>query len=244
MEKIEDMPDSKAGYEEKKIEENVEEKKVDVKKQNKQIQWALILMASLIIIIVAVPYINKNYLNAFDYYGLEFHKTKLGDLTFYSTRFPVVLTGKVVGEYAVNLRNDPRDLNSIPVNVSNNTVDFVIDGKKYGDVFITLNPEMQLCEDTTIALAGLSLFLGDSGLKVKSAFSDEKFAKMKNHTYRWCDTDHFDTVIYVNDGLETSIKEIDPYCYQITFKDCEILQAVEKFELEILQDYSEKFETE
>ena len=100
---------------------------------------------------------------------------------------------------------------------------------------------MKLCEDTTIALAGLSLFLGDSGLHVQSAFSDEKFAKLKNHTYRWCDSDNFDTVIYVTDGKETSIKEIDKGCYQLTFKECEVLEVSERFELEILKAYAKKF---
>ena len=58
--------------------------------QNKQLKWAVFLMTSIILIIVVVPFINTNFINKFDYHGLTFQKTQLGQLEFYSTKFPVV----------------------------------------------------------------------------------------------------------------------------------------------------------
>ncbi len=235
--KIED--DSERGYAEK--EKTEKEDVVSIKKQNSQLKWALFLMISFLIIVIAVPYMQMNFINKFSYNGLTFQKTKIGELMFYSTKFPVIsLTGETIGDYAVNLRNDPRKLGNVFTNVSNGTIRFAIDGEKFGTVYITLNPAMKICEDTVISMAGLSAFLGDSGLEVKSAYSDEAYAKQQNATYRWCDSSQFDTVIYVTDGEKTSIKEIDDNCYQIEFTNCEILQASEKFQLLILEEYMKR----
>ncbi|MBS3080024.1 hypothetical protein J4221_01005 [Candidatus Pacearchaeota archaeon] len=212
------------------------------KKQNSQMRFALFLMVAIIIIIVGVPYINNTFLNNFEYKGLEFQKTKLGDLVFYSSRFPVVTpTGKVIGNYAVNFRNDPRKLEDIKVNVSNNTIKFAVEGNKFSPVYISLNPYMEICEDSVISMAGLSKFLGDSGLQVSSAYTDKPFATKNNATYRWCDSSFFDTVIVVTDGNESSITEIMPNCYKLTFNDCRILEVSEKFQLSILEEYAFRF---
>jgi len=80
-------------------------------KHEKQLRWSLFLMAGIILIMVLIPFINNNFINKFNYHGIEFQKTHLGNLVFYSAKFPVVGgTGQVIGDYAVNLRNDPRDL--------------------------------------------------------------------------------------------------------------------------------------
>lgn len=227
---------------EKSIEIVNNNEKVIAHKQNKQLQWIFFLMIGIVLILLIVPYIMIHFFNTFEYGKLEFQKTKLGDLVFYSTKFPVIgLTGAVVGEYAVNFRNDPRTLDYIPVTILNNTIQFVRDGNKFSPVYITLNPYMKMCEDSVISMAGLSRFLSDSNLNVRSAYSDIEYAKNNNATFRWCDSSQFDTVIVVTDGKETSITEIDPHCYKIQFKDCEILQASEKFQLKILADYAETF---
>ena len=57
-------------------------------KQNRQIIWALVLMAGVIIIIFLVPYIKQNVFNKFEYIGLDFYKTKTSDIVFYYTKIP------------------------------------------------------------------------------------------------------------------------------------------------------------
>ena len=221
--------------------------KEDFKKQNNQVKWALFIMVGIVVIVVLVPYIKMNYFDKFNYKGLDFQKTTLGDLVFYSTRFPVVSgTGQVTGSYSVNLRNDPRDLEYIPVNVKDNKIKFARDGMEFGNVYISLYPFMEMCEDTGIAMATLSGFLTDSGLYVQSGVTDNAYARDNNQTHKWCSP--FETVIVVSDrgevfteGNETSISEIGANCYEIKFDNCEVMQASEKFMMVILEEYAERF---
>lgn len=210
--------------------------------QDKQVKWAVFFMVGVILIVVLFFVIKSNFIDRFDYKGLEFQKTQLGEIRFYSARFPIVSgTGKVIGDYAVNLRNDPRKLDYIPINTRTGKIEFALDGKKYGDVYISLNPFMEICEDSGIAVLTLSAFLRESGLNVKSAVTDKAYAKSNNLTQRWCDNSIFDTVIIVTNGNETSINEIYPNCYELKFKECEVLQVSEKFILIILEDYAKNF---
>ena len=171
--------------------------------QNKQLKWAVFLMVGIILIIVVVPFINTNFINKFDYHGLTFQKTQLGQIEFYSTKFPVVTgTGQVTGEYAVNLRNDPRELADIPLEVDDDKIVFNVIKENFKDVYaptyITINPFMEACDDSGIALLTLSGFIRDSGPKVHSAVTDKAYAKDNNLTQKWCYG--LNTVFVITDG--------------------------------------------
>ena len=211
--------------------------------QNKQVKWAVFFMIGIILIVVLFFVIKGNFIDRFDYKGLEFQKTQLGELKFYSAKFPIASgTGQVIGDYAVNLRNDPRKLDMpITLNTLTEKIEFSVDRNKYDDVYISLNPFMKICEDSGIAVLAISSFLRDSGLNVKSSVTDKAYAKANNLTQRWCDNSIHDTVIIVTDGNETSITEIYPNCYELKFKECEVLQVSEKFILLILEDYAKRF---
>ena len=214
--------------------------------QNKQLKWAVFLMASIILIIVIVPFVNTNFINKFDYHGLTFQKTQLGQIEFYSTKFPVVAaTGKVTGEYAVNLRNDPREIEDIEVKVGFDDIDFRYykngDGSiGYYPVYISLDPLMEVCEDSSLALLTLSGFLKDSGLEVGSASMDKEYAAANDVLYKRCEEES--TVILVTQGNENKITEIGETCYEIRFKDCDILKVSERFVLNILEQYGKRFQ--
>lgn len=218
----------------------------DLKKmQEGQMKWALFLMAAVLIIVVVVPFVKFNYVDKFDYHGLTFQKTQLGELEFYSSQFPVVVgTGEVIGSYSVNLRNDPRELDKIPLNTDNGRIEFTLNDGKFGDAYITLNPFMELCEDSGIAMASLSGFLKDANLNVISAVTDKAYARTNNLTQRWCNTDPTDTVFVVTDGNDTMITEIQPGCYELQFNDCEIMQVSEKAILVMLEQYGDAFKVQ
>ncbi|MEK6872891.1 MAG: hypothetical protein AABW90_02680 [Nanoarchaeota archaeon] len=210
--------------------------------QNKQIKMAVFFMIGVILILVLVFFIKGNFIDKFNYKGLVFQKTQLGDIMFYSTRFPVVeVTGQVIGDYAINLRNDPRKLAFISINTTNEKIEFAIDKGKYDPVYISLNPFMKNCEDSGLALLELSGFLKDSGLEVRSSVTDKAYAEANNLIQRWCYNSAFDTVIIITSGNITTINEIAPNCYEIVFKECEILQASERFMLVVLEDYASRF---
>jgi hypothetical protein len=225
-------------------EKNVDNKDVD-KIQDKQLKWAVFLMVSIILIIVIVPFVNTNFVNKFDYHGLTFQKTQLGEIEFYSTKFPVVVgTGEVIGDYAVNLRNDPRELEDIEVRATYGTIDFryyknVDGGIAYYPVYVSLDPEMEICDDSALAMITLSGFLGDSGLEVRSASMSEEYALENNVPYKRCEDDS--TVILITQGNVNKITEIGTLCYEIRFKECDILKVTERFVLNILEQYGERF---
>jgi len=220
-------------------EKEIKRKKALRKRQNRQIMWLVVLMTCLILIIVLVPYVKKNYFNKFDYIGLEFQKTQLGNIIFYSTRIPIVNSqGQMAGDYTMNFRSDPRELGNISVTVWENLISF----EKEKEVYITLYPEMDICEDNAIAIVNLANFLGDfGGLSIKSASSKKDFADANNVPYVTCQNTPNNTVIYINSGEESRIRKVNENCYEIIYEDCEILPVSERFIMVILEKYMSYF---
>ena len=240
--KIEDNIEKKGNPEEKenlegKI-ENTEENKENPnlkKNQNKQIFWAVFLMVLIILIIIAVPFIVKNFINKFVYINLDFYKTKLGKITFYSTKVP--LTDKqmnILADYNINLRNNPRKLDYIKVNVSENKVIF----KKSLTVYISLESNSPRCEDNVISVVGLTQFLKEFGnFTVKAAMDNKTYANETGYPYVTCSNFPTNTVIHLTSGNSSEIKKINDNCYELIYDNCRINPVAERFMLIILEDY-------
>jgi len=210
------------------------------KKQSKQVLWALILMIALLLIVLGTPYVIKNYFNKFVYLKLDFEKTQLGNIKFYSTKIPVTNVGwDIVGVYSMNFRNDPRKLEYISHNIDDNKISF----KKENVTYISFNPDMKACDNTTIALMNLAGFLKDFGnLNISSAVTYYDYARDNNLSYVTCDNSPDNTVIIIDEGEKTEIKKISNECYSITYNNCEIMPATEKFILIILEVYMDYFD--
>ena len=249
-EKIEINENVEEGMEEEKAEETLKEDAK--KKQNKQVIIAVSLMIAVIAIIIITPFIYGHFFTKFRYINLDFQKTRLGEITFYSTRVPIVNTAPVtgnlisrenlIGDYAINFRNDPRKLEYIKVNTTFNNSDQV-GFIKVNTVYIALDPEMEKCDDNSLALINLAGFLRDFvGLKVKSAVSDENASVELKIPYASCKRNEWNTVINIKSGNETKIEKTGINCYILTYKDCEITQVTEKFDFLILDGYMKYFE--
>ncbi|MBS3078756.1 hypothetical protein J4218_01415 [Candidatus Pacearchaeota archaeon] len=236
----------------KNIEENEERKRIikeledknkkrDIKKrQNSQIALAIFLMLFVIAIVFLVPYVMNNYVNKFSYINLDFKKEKYGEVMFYSTKIPLVIdNGNVVGSYGLDLRSDPRELEYIQANISKEDLVVLRNKKTYVSVASDIKP----CEDNTIAIVNFGRFLnGFSQLDIKGATNDEKYSKEQNITYANCEVYPNNTVILIKNGNETKIERKSKNCYELTYKDCEIIQITEKFDLLILTYYMDNFE--
>jgi len=239
-------PSASELLEELEKEDDKDKEKPSVKKkQNKQIMWAIILMASIILIIVLVPYITTNYVNQFVYLNLDFQKTKLGELTFYSTMVPIVDSdSQIVNSYTMNFRNHPKELEKIEFSRTHQDVDYVY-FKKDEAVYISLNPEIETCEDTGIAMIPFAGFLRDfAKQEVASAVNDEDYAKNLNLSYVTCENSPNNTVLYLKEGEETKIIKTATNCYELTYNDCEIVEIIERFELLVLEKYMSYFTRE
>ena len=212
-------------------------------KQNKTIIIAIALMASVLLIMFLVPYIKHNYFNKFEYMRLDFQKTQLGDLYFYSTSIPVANpeATEVVGEYLMPYnRYDPRELDYIEVNTPYEKIMFKRDNKT---IFVTLDPEMDHCPDNTIALSNLAGFLRDfAKYEIETAVSDEEYANSSKMNYVTCDTYPDAITLSITSGDKTEIRKRGGNCYILTYNNCEIIPVTEKFIWTVLKDYLKGFQ--
>lgn len=239
VEKKSENPEMKSGVGESEEKSDLEKLKKDRNKQNKQILWALVLMLSVIVIIVAVPFITQNYFNKFIYISLDFQKTQLGDLIFYSTKIPLAnKRAQITGMYSMNFREDPRDLEYIDVKIPGETIFF----KKDKIVYITLDKDIGECEDSAIAMINLAGFIKDfAGFNVSSGFTDETYANESGFDYVTCKNHPNNTVITVKSGSTTQIRKYEDRCYSLTYSECDVNEISERFILLILEKYMEYF---
>jgi hypothetical protein len=146
--------------------------------------------------------------------GVKFNIIKEKSVTFYHTSFPsnFVTTGRTI-EYNVYLRNDPRELKNIPFEGNLNLLEIgVIENKSNFD-----------CEgDGVIAVANFNNVLGAMGTQV---IRDPEAS---------CDSSGRYNYFELKSGDETKIVQTGPACYDFFIKDCEILDATEKFLVESL----------
>jgi ABC-type multidrug transport system fused ATPase/permease subunit len=230
-----------------KIDENKNSKENTSKKQNRQIIYAVVLMILVILIILLTPYVMKNYINKFTYNKLDFYKTKVGEIQFYSTMIPV--TDKqmnIISAYPLNLRNDPRKLDYIKdiVNGTNEVINDENDSesqiifKKFLPVYISLQSDSPRCEDNMIAVVGLSQFLKEFGnFTVNAAMDNKTYANETGYPYVTCNNHPTNTVIHLISGNSTEVIKFNDNCYELVYSNCEITQVTEKFILEILEGY-------
>ena len=232
----------------KEIESGIEKeeekgRKLDLKKkENRQLMWAVILMVSVFLIIILVPIIKINFFDKFVYLKLDFQKTKLGNIPFYSTRVPITdKFGNVAGLYSINIRNDPRKLEEVNFTRNFTDVDYIY-FKEGKTVYISLDPKMDPSEDITIALIPLAGFLRDFAKQnVSSAYSDFSYALQNNVPYVTCSSNPDNTVIHVNSGDKTEIRKTARNCYELIYANGEILKTTERFMMLILEKYMSYF---
>lgn len=245
--------EEKANEIKEEIEEEIETPlKEDIKKkQNRQVMIAIFLMIAVTVIILATPFIYAHFFTKFTYMNLEFQKTKLGKIDFYSTRIPIVNKAPVPGElidrksavaqYSINFRTDPRKAGYIKINTTfNNTnqIDFV----KANTAYISLDPSMEKCDVNSVALINFAGILRDfAGLQIKSAVSDENASRELKIPYVTCKKNEWNTVINIRSGNETKIEKTGKNCYELVYKDCEIMEVTEKFNLLVIENYMKYF---
>ena len=210
------------------------------KKQNKQILWAVVLMCSLILIIVIVPFIKTNFISKFTYIGLEFQKTQLGDMYFYTTSIPVANNlNEIVGTFSINFRNDPRKLEDITTKKTTTVPIF----KKENIVYISTGKVERNCKEGVPAMLTLAGFLREfAQMNVSAGISDKQFAEEMGFPYITCANTKNNTVIEIIEGSETKITQTSPDCYKLEYANCDVLKVSEKFIFSILEGYMNKFE--
>ena len=196
--------------------------KKDLKEQNKTLRNILIGLAVVIILILGVIYII-NSAKTFSYRGITGNVVKEGDILFYQVAFPYPHEGQIV-PWSIYIRNDPRKLDKIPFE---GEIDFgrrfIKDGH-YRLVF-NLSDEFDCGGYESIAIGNMANL---EALRIK-VMSDE------NAT---CDPEGRYMYLNIKKGEESKITQIgNNSCYELSVKDCEILEVTERFMVEAFVEY-------
>ena len=223
--------------EEKKLEDSSLEISPELKKNNsKQIYWILGTLLVLVIVFFASSYSFKS-LTKFEYQGITFTKEKFGEIpVFHNYYFFKTIEGKLI-KYNLYLRNDPRKNNVL---LTGNAISLGIEFSQGNTNYISVDPGFVGCEYGSVGISNLVTFLKDNQLDVKGASTDKGQAQANNVTYATCDTHSRDVVIILKKGEETEVIHEKTNCYILQVANCEVLQAIEKFQVQSILDSRER----
>ncbi len=223
--------------EKKKNTENQEEIKAENKetesnftkeKENSQIYWTIGIMISLILVFLISYYIFHSLRN-FEYEDIKFSKEKFGELDVYRHSYLIKNLNGEDKVFTLYLRLDPRE-NKVPVEEE---IEFRLGNKAY----ISVNSTGLLgCPYSAPAIGSLSSFLAGNGFEVNSAVPDEQEAREIGVPFADCSFTQNRNVIIIESGESTEITKTTDYCYNIKVNNCEILDAIEKFEVQSIID--------
>jgi len=200
------------------------ENKKQSKQQESQLKWIILGMIALILLIIAIYFVIQGS-KYFNYGGLTYEKVTSRNVDLYHTQMALKdVDGNLVANYNLYLRNDPRELKNITIDGN-----FVL---KNRNVIVSLDPEVERgCEDSGIAGANFFSFMKVSGYDVKIGYTNKTYAQERNASFSNCDVNYgpyYDFVV-IKRGNETSIVKREENCYELYFKDCEILKVTERF---------------
>ncbi|MBU0761045.1 MAG: hypothetical protein KJ600_03660 [Nanoarchaeota archaeon] len=221
--------------ENKKIQKE-ETKKKKTQKVDKELYWVLGVMVALILVFLISSAIFESSKD-FQYQGLEFTKEMFGEIplyrfTYFTDTSSSSITGHTINSGAnrviVLLRGDPRK-NNVPVY---GEIEYL---PKENFVYVSINSTGLLCEDSTIAMAGIASFMKQNGFTIKGGSADEADAEQTGLDYITCENRPGRMVILLQSGPENSItREGD--CYTLNVADCEVLPVTERFLIQSVLD--------
>lgn len=205
----------------------IENKKVVKENPNKAVETQFFWLVSIIIVItlgfVFIPVLYHQIFEKFEYAGVKFEKIEEGQLTFYHGQFPIIYKGNFSAIYNVFLRNDPRE-NKIPINTN-----LSLSQK----VSISLNDNVNLCEDMMLGQAELGKFISAFPFvkNVTAGVYNASVAKEYNVPQITCkNASDENTVLIVQMSESPSIglgeKE---NCYLINIGQCQYLESTERY---------------
>jgi uncharacterized integral membrane protein len=206
--------------EEKIVEEKITKKSI-IEKENKQLLWFFVV----VIVVFAsflIPYFYMQNSKSFNYAYIDWKVEDYENLKIFHGRF--VSIGNKNVNFNTYLRNDPRK----------NNVDTFGDFTKFKyNAVVSMSPEVDSCRGE---LARVMLDLGSYisqgiGLgEVKAGSTNNDTAFSSNREYANCELTKDKTVVIIELGEPKIIQnEENPYCYTIYAKDCQDINAVEKF---------------
>lgn len=219
----------------KKKKQNMKKQSISKKKkQDKDKQFRLIVgwMIGIVIFLVLLSLMGVGS-SKFTYKGINFEKSKYGDITLYTATIPVYNDYGERLESTFDLRLDPRTLKDIEVNVEEK----ILLLPKRG-LWVTISPDTESCEDAGIGIINLAgVFLKDAGFQTKLASIDKDHAEREDINYITCEDSGFNSVLVILPGNKTEIQQVSTNCYELRYSNCEVQRVTEAFELAFLEQH-------
>jgi len=211
----------------------VEKKSGETKEKGNNTSLFIVLAIALLIILICVIAVFYRYSsNNFTYAGIEFNKNYMGEIVFYTAKIPVMNNYGIISGYKeIDFRNDPRKLKNINI-TTNGNIKFA-----NKDLAYVSYGELKQCGDSSLAATNLGIFMSITDTQYKGAIDDSDYVNNTNIPYVNCQTHPDNTVILIKSGNETKIIQTAKNCYELVFKECDILKVTEKFEIAILEQY-------
>jgi len=207
----------------------VPEAKVDSSHFKKQFIIIVFSMVVLILLVLFVYWYLQS-IQTVNYEGIKFEKQKYGKMIFYYYYYTLENPAGNVIKYNLYFRNDPRSLRDIPVT---GNITYPAEGDY---MFVSVNNSgFEKCGDSVLAMGTLGGFLSNNYINFMLASPDMNESRTKNISYINCGGNVTKTTLLIMVGNETKITKKDK-CYTMEVANCEILKAVEKWELQSLVD--------
>lgn len=137
-------------------------------------------------------------------------------------------------KYNLYLRNDPRT-NIVPF--TGYAVEKGIEFYQGNPIYISLSPEGLVgCEYGSVGISNLASFLVENQFKIIGASTNKEQAEENNIKYATCQEHPEGPAIILKGGNQTQIIRESAGCYVIEINNCEILPAIEKFQVQMILD--------
>lgn len=198
------------------------------KKNERRLEKELFGILIFLGVLVVVFLISSAYfrsLNSFEYEGLTFSKERIGEIPIFRHSYFVKTSTGGLAQYNFYLRNDPR-YNEVEVSGKSNLLN-------PGSVaYLSINSDgLQECRYSQLAIASISSFIADNQMTVIPGNLDFWNAGTRRENWVTCQNKPGNRVIEIVKGNETKLS-INGNCYRVEVSNCEILEAVEKLEVE------------
>ena len=192
--------------------------KDQIANQNKLLKNFLIVIGIISVALITLYFMNDS-MKKFAYEEIDFDLTRVGDVLFYHTAFPVYENGAKIGNYNIYLRKDPRKIGEIDFKGEMNLREMMV--VNYAEKF--------QCEGKGVIASGnMNRILNEAfGINVIQDPEAE------------CDAEGRYMFVNVLPGDKTFVEQTGPACYNIYVNECEILEGTEKFILESYVKYRE-----
>ena len=195
------------------------------RKIERELLGILVFLAVLVVVfLIASAYFRS--LNYFEYNGLTFSKKKVGTIPlFHHSYYFKTQAGKLI-QYNLYLRNDPRYNNVTLIGGPSHLLN------AESVAYLSINSDgLQSCRYGSLAVASISSFMSDNQMKVIAGNLDFWSAGSNRDKWVTCENQPGNRVVELLKGNETKVI-IDKNCYKIEVADCQILEAVEKLEVQ------------